>query len=149
MGGFDWRRMSRSQQILGACGVLLFIDMLFTWQGVSILGTTVGVSGWHGLNGVLLGIAVIALVAFQVVLLLGERASQIRDLVPVPDALASAALAGAVLVLGILKFLTANEVRRWPEWVGLILAIAIGYGGWLAYSGSTHAGSEPVNTPSG
>jgi hypothetical protein len=47
-----------------------------------------------------------------------------------------------VLVFGVLKFLTANELRRWPEWVGLVLALAIGYGGWLAYNEAR--GDAPV-----
>ena len=42
MSAFDWRGLPLAERILGACGVLLFIDLLFTWQGVSILGTTVG-----------------------------------------------------------------------------------------------------------
>jgi hypothetical protein len=51
-----------------------------------------------------------------------------------------------VLVLGILKFLAANELRRWPEWVGLVLALAIGYGGWLAYGEGKDA-AEVVEVP--
>jgi hypothetical protein len=35
----------------------------------------------------------------------------------------------------VLKFLDASQLRRWPEWVGLIVALVIGYGGWLVYSG--------------
>ena len=147
MSAFDWRGLPLAERILGACGVLLFIDLLFTWQGVSILGTTVGVSGWHGANGLLLGIAVTALVVFEVVRLLGDRAAAARALVAVPDALASTALAGTVLVLGVLKFLTAHQLRRWPEYVGLVLAVAIGYGGWLARSRSTAESPEPARAP--
>lgn len=146
MGSFDWRGLSLAQRILGACGVLLFVDLLFTWQGVSILGTTIGVSGWHGLNGVLLGIAVTALVAFEAIVLLGERAAAVRALVPVPDALAATALAGSVLVLGVLKFLTAHQLRRWPEYVGLVLALAIGYGGWLTYSSAEAETAHATNS---
>lgn len=130
----DLRSVSLGHRIVAGCAAALFIDMLFTWQGVSILGTTVGVSGWHGLNGVILGLLTTALVAWEVLLLLAERAADLRRRVPVPAELVSAALAGGVLVFGILKFVTANEVRRWPSWVGLVLALAIGYGGWLVRS---------------
>lgn len=142
MSQIDLRATSLAHRILLGGGALLFIVMFFTWQGVSVLGNTVGVSGWHGLNGVLLGIVVIALVVWEVLLLLGEQMADVRGRIPVPEKLVSAALAAGVLVLGVLKFLTANELRRWPEWVGLILALAIGFGGWLVYSEAK--GSAPV-----
>jgi hypothetical protein len=134
MNQIDLRSMSLAHRLLLGGGVLLFIVMFFVWQGVEILGTSVGVSGWHGLNGVILGLLTIALVAWEVLTILGERTADLRRMVPAPQKLVSAGLAGAVLVFGVLKFLTANELRRWPEWVGLVLALAIGYGGWLAYN---------------
>jgi len=137
----DLRSLSLGHRIVIGCGAALFIDLLLTWQGVSFLGTTVGVSGWHGLNGLILGLLTTALVAWEVLLLLAERAADLRRRLPlpVPEELVSAALAGGVLVFGILKFITANELRRWPSWVGVILALAIGYGGWLVRSESKGA----------
>ncbi len=132
----DLRSLSLGHRILVGCGAALFFDMFLTWQGVSVLGTTVGVSGWHGLIGVILGLLTTALVAWEVLLLLAERAADLRQRAPIPEELVSAALAGGVLVFGILKFVTANELRRWPSWVGLILALGIGYGGWLVRSES-------------
>ena len=137
----DVRSLGLPHRILLACGVVLFVVMFFTWQGVSVLGTTVGVSGWHGFNGVILGLLTAALVAWEILLLLGEQTAELRKRVAVvPESLVSAALAGGVLLFGVLKFLTASQLRRWPEWLGLLLALAIGYGGWLAYSESK--GSE-------
>jgi hypothetical protein len=53
-----------------------------------------------------------------------------------------------VAVLGILKFLSANELRRWPEWVGVVLALAIGYGGWQARATRAAGAAEaPAETP--
>ncbi len=134
MNQIDLRSMNLAHRILLGCAVALFIVMFFTWQGVSILGQTIGVSGWHGLNGVILGLLTIALVAWGVLLLLGEQTAHIRRMISVPEKLVSAALAAGVLLFGILKFLTASQLRRWPEWLGLILALAIGYGGWLVFS---------------
>lgn len=142
MDQIDLRNMSLAHRILLAGAVVLFIVMFFTWQGVSLLGTTVGVSGWHGLNGVLLGLATLALIVWEVMLLLGHQTAELRKKIQAPENLVTAGLAGAVLVLAILKFLTANELRRWPEWVGLVLALAIGYGGWLAYSARTESTAE-------
>jgi hypothetical protein len=146
MGQIDLRSMSLAHRILLGGGAILFIVMFFTWQGVSLLGTTVGVSGWHGLNGVLLGLVTAALVVWEVALLLGEQTAELRRKIQAPESLIAPALAGGVLVLAILKFLTANELRRWPEWVGLVVAIAIGYGGWLAYSSRTAPAVEAQPT---
>ena len=143
----NFRSLSLAHRILLGCGAVLLIVMFFTWQGVSILGTTIGVSGWHGLNGVLLGLLTIALLAWEVLLLLGDQTAELRQRISVPEALVSAALAGAVLVLGVLKFLTASQLRRWPEWLGLVLALAIGYGGWLVYSGSRAIGPATTTAP--
>jgi len=79
-------------------------------------------------------------------LLLGDRTADMRKLVPVPESLVAAGLAAGVLALGILKFLTANELRRWPEWIGLLLALAIGAGGWLIYSEKSEAAPEAQPT---
>ena len=143
----DLRSLSLAHRILLGCGAALLIVMFFTWQGVSILGTTVGVSGWHGLNGVLLGLLTIGLLVWEVLLLLGEQAADLRRKISLPETLVSAALAAGVVVFGVLKFLTASQLRRWPEWLGLILALAIGYGGWLVYSGSKHAGTITPAAP--
>jgi hypothetical protein len=150
MGQIDLRSLNFAHRVLLGGGAILFIVMFFTWQGVSLLGTTVGVSGWHGVNGVLLGLATAVLLAGEVLLLVGDQASELRSnllsKVNVPERLISAALAGAVLVLGILKFLTASQLRRWPEWVGLVVALGIGYGGWLVYSAHGDAPAEAQAT---
>ena len=99
-------------------------------------------SGWHGLNGILLGLATLALIVWEVALLFGDQMAELRKNVPLAENLVSAGLAGGVLVLMILKFLTANELRRWPEWVGLVVAIGIGYGGWLVYSTQAEAAPD-------
>jgi len=143
MGQIDLRSLSFAHRILLGGAAILFIDMFFTWQGVSLLGTTVGVSGWHGLNGVLLGLATTALLAWEVLLLVGDQAAELRSKIALPERLISAGLAAAVLALGILKFLTASQLRRWPEWVGVLVALGIGYGGWLVFSAHAESSSEP------
>jgi hypothetical protein len=146
MGQIDLRSMSLVHRILLGGGAILFIVMFFTWQGVDTAFGTVGVSGWHGLNGVLLGLVTAALIVWEVLLLLGDQMADVRKRIPMAEGLVSAALAGGVLVLAILKFLTANELRRWPEWVGLVVALAIGYGGWLSYSSRTEPAAEAQAT---
>jgi hypothetical protein len=147
MNEINLRGLSRAHRILLVGAAILFVDMFLTWQGIDVLGTTVGVSGWHGLLGVILGLATLALGAWEAMLLLGERATEVRSKLPFKDEkLVSTALAAGVLVVGVLKFLVASQLRRWPEWVALIVALVIGYGGWLVYSGQDTVTADAPST---
>lgn len=146
MGQIDLKSLNLAHRILLGGAAVLFIVMFFTWQGVTISGTTIGVSGWHGFNGVLLGIFTLALLLWEVSLLVGEPTAELRKRIPLEERLVSAGLGAGVLVLGVLKFLTASQLRRWPEWVGLIVSLAIGYGAWLVYSQKEPA-AEVVEAP--
>ena len=85
--------MSRSSHLLLWGGTLLFIFLFFDWQQVCVSfgGNSAcgGQSGWHGW-GVLVGILAIALVAWEIVQLVGVS---LPDL-PVKPAMISAGLAG-------------------------------------------------------
>jgi hypothetical protein len=135
--------MSRSSQLLGGAGLLLFIFLFFDWQQVSFGGISAGRSGWHGW-GTAVGIFVIALVLFEASQMFGVK---LPDL-PVKTVMISAGLAALVLLFTVIKFLVDNEARHWPAWVGLILAIGIGVGGFLRWSGdAAHVWERPVRTP--
>jgi hypothetical protein len=125
--------LSTGTKVLLGAGVLMFIDLFLSWQKQCVdtpIGEVCGSqSGWHGW-GTLVGILVVALIAWEVVQLLG-LASNVN--LPVAATLISAALAAAILLFTILKFLVDNEARSWPSWIGLLLAIGIAIGGWLKY----------------
>ena len=63
------------------------------------------------------------------------------------SALITVALAAATAVFTIIKFFVANEFRHWPAWVGLILAVLVGVGGWLRYSETPSQAPTPAPTP--
>jgi hypothetical protein len=92
-----------------------------------------GVSGWHGAAGVILGLLTLALLVWE---LLGAFAPDVTKNMNLPDGLIGAGLAGLVAIFVLIKFLSANEFRHWPEWVGLLLGIAIAAGAWLRFSES-------------
>ena len=135
--------MSRSSHFLLWGGTLLFIFLFFDWQQVCVSfgGNSAcgGQSGWHGW-GVLVGILAIALVAWEVVQLVGVS---LPDL-PVKPAMISAGLAGAILLFTVIKFLVDNEARHWPAWIGLILAILIAVRRLVALVGRRAEGDEPL-----
>jgi hypothetical protein len=137
--------LSRSSQLLLGAGLLLFIFLFFDWQQVCVSGNGFsacgGRSGWHGW-GVLVGLLVIALILWEVVQLLGVKIE-----LPFKAALLSAGLAAGVLLFTVIKFLVDNEARHWPSWVGLILAIVIGFGGYLRWSGDSPKEMRAARTP--
>src|SRR5947208_2982561 len=106
--------MTRSSQLLGGAGLLLFIFLFFDWQQACAGSFCAGRSGWHGW-GTAAGIFVIALVAFEAAQLLGIK---LPDL-PVKPVMISAGLAALVLLFTIIKFFDDNEARHWPAWIGL------------------------------
>jgi hypothetical protein len=137
------KAMSRSSQLLGGAGLLLFIFLFFDWQQVSAGGITVGRSGWHGW-GTAAGIFVIILVLFEATQMFGMTLPEL----PVKTVLISTVLAALVLLFTVIKFLVDNELRHWPAWVGLILAIGIGVGGFLRWSGdAAHVWQKPAGSP--
>ena len=125
--------LSTATKLLLGAGVLMFIDLFLSWQKQCVdtpIGDVCGSqSGWHGW-GTLVGILVIALIAWEVAQLLNLLANMN---IPVAATMVSAALAAGILLFTILKFLVDNEARSWPTWIGLLLAIAIAVGGWMKW----------------
>jgi hypothetical protein len=123
------KALSRSSQLLLGAGLLLFIFLFFDWQQVDVGIATAGQSGWHGW-GTAVGIFVIVLLLWEAVQIFGMKLE-----LPVKPVMLTAGVAALVLLFTVIKFLVDNEFRHWPAWVGLILAIAIGVGGFLRWSG--------------
>jgi hypothetical protein len=135
--------LSRSSQLLGGAGLLLFIFLFFDWQQACAGSFCAGRSGWHGW-GTAAGIFVIALVLWEATQILGVKLPEL----PVKTVLISTGLAALVLLFTVIKFFVDNEFRHWPAWVGLILAIAIGVGGFLRWSGdAASVWQRPARTP--
>jgi hypothetical protein len=136
------------QLILGA-GVLLFIDMFFAWQKVSIGPFTASRNGWHGFWGVLLGLMTIAIVAW-----VAARAFGVALPANIPDGLATLSLGALILLFALIKNL-ADDYSAWPSYVGIVLAALIAVGAWLTFQlsgeslpnvGSMGSSSTPSST---
>jgi hypothetical protein len=137
------KALSRSSQLLLGAGLLLFIFLFFDWQQACAGGFCGGQSGWHGW-GTAAGIFVIALVLWEAAQVLGVKLPAL----PVKPAVISAGLAAGVLLFTIIKFFDDDRFRHWPAWIGLILAIAIGVGGFLRWSGdAARVWERPARTP--
>jgi hypothetical protein len=152
--GFDMSKMSTASKILLGGGILYFIDLFLQWQRVcfSVLGNSAcgGVNGIHGI-GILNMLIVLAIIGLEVILLAGMNVDigtpQMRSTV-------EAGLAGALVVFTLLKILIDNDFISWPSYLGVVLAIVIGYGGWMRWQeskvsgGMTGGGSMGDGTPS-
>ncbi len=123
--GFDISKLSTPTKILLGAGILYFIDLFLPWQRVCIGGFCGSVGGTHGFGALNLILA-LALIVWE-----GLAFSSVK--IAAPRALISAGLAAAILVFTILKILVDNDFIYLFAWVGLILALAIGYGGWMRW----------------
>jgi len=144
----DWRGLSTGRKVLLAGGLLLFIDLFLDWQqrcGSTVIGNIcVSRTGWHGI-GILVGLLTIVMIAWEAI---GAFKIDLGDAVRnLPTALVSAALAAAVTLFTVIEFLTHNEIRHWPAWLGLILAIVIAIGGWLRFSEGEPAATTTTTSP--
>lgn len=125
--GFDLSKMSTATKILLGAGVLYLIVLFLPWQSVD-LGVgfgTVSASGYEGIGFVNI-LLVIALIVWEVLAVRGVE-------INAPKALVSAGLAGGIVVFTLLKILVDNDFIAIFAWIGVVLAAAIGYGGWMRW----------------
>ena len=150
--GFDWSKMSTASRILIIAGALYIIDLFLPWQSIDlgVLGSQTE-SGASGI-GVLNLLLAIALVAWEVMAVAGVE-------VNAPKSLISAALAGGIVLFTILKIIVDSDAMTIFAWIGLILALVIGYGGWMRWQehqalgggmgGTSAGGTPPPSMPGG
>jgi hypothetical protein len=126
--------LSRGKQLMLAASVLLLIDSFLAWQKytgegadqLEAIGADISRNMWHGW-GVLAAILTLVLVVWLLVRLFAVD----LDL-PVSDAMTAAVLAILILIFVVIKFLADNEYRAYGAWIGLILAIVLVVGAWMA-----------------
>ncbi len=115
------KKLSPPTQAVFGGAVLYIIFSFFDWQQACFGPVCAGVSEWHGFGGTITALSAVLLLAWEVSRLLNVKIS-------VPGAspgLISLGLALLLLLLTIITFLTHNEIRHWPSYVGLILSIVI------------------------
>jgi hypothetical protein len=147
--GFDLSKLSTASKILLGAGILYLIDLFLNWNEVcvDVLNVCAGASGIHGL-GVLNLLLVLGLLVWEGMAIAGVD-------IKAPRALVSAGIAGALVVFTILKILIDMEAIAIFAWIGLILALAIGYGGWMRWqehqagAGATGGGGAMPAPPGG
>jgi len=113
-------KLPREVQLILGGAVLYVIFSFFDWQQVSFAGISAGRTEWTGIG------IIAALLAIVLLLWEASRAFEMKiQLGSFTPGLISAALALLLLVFTVITFLTHNEARHWPSWIGLILSIGI------------------------
>ena len=144
--GFDISKLSTASKILLGAGALYLIDLLLPWQRACLFGECLTAPGIDGI-GVLNLLLVIVLLVWE-----GLAVANVR--IDAPQALLSAGIAGMIVLFTILKIIVDNDSLYIFAWIGLLLALAIGYGGWMrwqehqagATAGGTTMGPPPTDT---
>jgi hypothetical protein len=134
--GFDLSRMSTATKILLGGGVLLFIDSFLSWQKVCFeiagLGGCVTANMWGGdgsFFGLLGGLLTIALLIWE-----GLALANVDLNVGMPRSKISAYVGFGVLGFVVIKFIFAmTQSPAFGAFIGLILALAVGYGAWMRF----------------
>ena len=137
----DVRSLSRGMQIAAVSAILLLLDTFLNWQSVDLpagLGS-VGQSAWHGFWGVVLGLLVLAFIAWLALRLFAVKLPEL----PLPDKTITLAVGVLILVFAVIKVLT-DDYRAWPAWVGIILAAGCAAGAYLMYTEPEPAAETPV-----
>jgi hypothetical protein len=131
--GFDISKLSMGSKILGGSGVLLLIFSFFAWQKVcvaDIICASANMWGGDGsIFGLLGGLALIALIAWEGIALAGQSLN-----VGQPASKVSAYLGFATAALVLLKFVfSLTESPAFGAFIGLILALGVAYGAWMRF----------------
>lgn len=144
--GFDMSKMSTASKILLGGSLLYIIDSFLPWQRACVEGGgivtdfCVSVNLWDGV-GFIAALLAILILAMEVLTVANVQVN-IGD--ARTRALTEAGLAAGVLVFTILKVIIDNEALAIWAWIGLVLALAIAYGGYMRYNESKVATPPPA-----
>jgi hypothetical protein len=133
---FDLTRLTTADKILLVASALLFIDSFLPWQRVCVganvfrISLCASASEWGGTAaaaGVLAALFTIALLAWKIISLAAVDMN-----FGVSPSNIGAGLVLGTSVLTILKFiLVIGKALSFGAWIGLILALAVAYGGYM------------------
>ena len=134
--------LSRGTQVLVGAGVLLLIDMFLEWQSVDVGPFSAGQNAWNGFWGVIMGLALLVLLAGVI-----ARVLDVKLPAELPEGPIIVGLGALIFVFALLKNLIDDYSTIW-SYIGVLLAAGVAYGAWLrsqeTESVSLAAPSEPT-----
>jgi hypothetical protein len=146
----DLNKLTLGDKILGGAGILLILDLLlFPWHSVDLGIVTINRQATESPNafwGILALLLAIAIVAAIVVRRL--TSVDLPDL-PVAWSLALFYAAIATLVILFIKLISETSELGFGAWLGLLLAAAMVYGGFVLSKETEPGGATGPATGSG
>jgi hypothetical protein len=137
--GFDVSRLTMGQKILFVTGAVFLIVLFLPWED---FGFGISLSGFSGI-GVLAGLLVIGLLVWE-----GINVAGVNLNLNISAALIGAALAGATVLFGLIRFLTAlSPSPGFGAWLGLIVLIGMAYGAFVRFQESQTGEAPPPAPP--
>jgi hypothetical protein len=143
--GFDLSRMSTATKILLGGSLLYLIDSFLPWNRICFAGFCASANLWNGVGFIAALLAILILImelltVANVEVNIGDARSR---------SMIEAGLAGGVLLFTILKVIIDSEALSFGAWIGIILALAIAYGGYLRWTEAQVMAPPPGPTTSG
>jgi hypothetical protein len=152
---FNMNRLTSADRILLIAGGLFFIDTFLPWfrlcasdltglnLGINVCGST---SAWGypaGFLGVLAALFALAMVAWILVNAMGMSLNM-----GIPASTLSTILVAGTFGFGILKFIfSITKNPALGTWIGLVLLLAIGYGGYMKMQEPKTTAAAPPSMP--
>lgn len=144
----DLSKLTMGEKVVGAAGVLLLIDLLFLpWHKLDLGIVSVSRSGIESPNafwGILAVLVTLAMVA--VVVVTRFTTAKLPDL-PIPLGQTMFFAGIAVLALLLLKLVLETDLLGFGAWLGILLAGAMAYGGFLIRQEAGPATTRGMGTP--
>ena len=160
-GGFDMNRMSTGQKAILATGILLFIAYFLPWEGAGgelgrlveqfaeAAGVRSSLNAWQAAPfvGWLAALVLLATLVWEGLVAAGVA----RSAGNMSPGMLGAIGGGITVLLTIIIFLMSLGGVKWGAFVGLILALALGYASYLRWQeaqvGGTAAPGRPMAPP--
>ncbi|MTV25192.1 hypothetical protein FTX61_07180 [Nitriliruptoraceae bacterium ZYF776] len=128
---------------LGAAGaVAMLVALTMPWISIRAFGVGASASGWSGTWGVIAGIAAIGLLVLE-----GIRAAGAELTLPVADGQVRAGLAGLSALGAVILFFQAAGARGFGAFLGLIVALFLGYVAFLNLTAAAETPAPPAAPP--
>lgn len=149
--GFDMSKMSTASKITLGATLVYFIDSFLPWNracfgggqlfGVNVPSACASANLWHGVGFIAVLLALALLVEE------GMKVAGVKMSINMPVGTVVLGLAGGIVLFTILKILIDHSFLSWGAWLGLILSLVIGYGGYLRFQEEKAMTPPPMAPP--
>jgi hypothetical protein len=136
---------STAQKILIGASALLIIDLFLPWNkfcadfgGGSVCASA---NGWHQF-GILAGLLALALIVFEGAAAMGNEILKGSN-----KGTIILACAVGVLISVVLRVIMNLDGAAFGAWLGIVLGLAVAYGGWMRYQEAPSTGTTTTTPP--